>query len=78
MNSHFFYPTASGSLGEARRLGCEETIVKRESENPAPQPNGQPFDRAVRSNPTILIAEDRDDGLLKDASGSSGPELSTS
>ena len=67
MNSHFFYPTASGSLGEARRLGCEETIVKRESENPAPQSNGQPFDRAVRSNPTISIGEDNDDGLHSDS-----------
>ena len=67
MNSHFFYPTASGSLGEARRLGCEETIVKRESENPAPHSNGQPLDRAVRSEPAILIAEDNDDGLLSDS-----------
>lgn len=67
MNTHFFYPTASGSLGEARRLGCEETIVKRESENPAPHSNGQPFNRPVRSKPTILIAEDEDDGLRADS-----------
>jgi hypothetical protein len=67
MNSHFFYPTASGSLGEARRLGCEETIVKREPENPAPHSNGQPFDRAVRSNPTISIGEANDDGLHPDS-----------
>ena len=67
MNSHFFYPTASGSLGEARRLGCEETKVKRESENLAPHSIGQPLDRAVRSEPAILIAEDNDDGPLSDS-----------
>jgi len=67
MNSHFFYPTASGSLGEARRLGCEETKVKRESENLAPHSNGQPLDRALRSNPTFLIAEDNEGGPLSDS-----------
>jgi hypothetical protein len=67
MNSHFFYPTASGSLGEARRLGREETIVKRESEDPPPQSSGRPFDSAVRSNPTISMGEDNDDGLHSDS-----------
>jgi hypothetical protein len=66
MDSHFFYPTASGSLGEARRLHFEDTIVKRESENPAPHSSGQPFDLAVRSKPAILIAEDND-GLDSDS-----------
>jgi len=64
MHSHFFYPTAIGSLGEARRLALEETIVKRESENPAANPGCQPLDRAVRSQREILIAEDNDDGRL--------------
>jgi hypothetical protein len=71
MNSHFFYPTSSGSLGEARRLGCEETIVKRESENPAPR---QPFDRLVQSKPAILIAQDSDDGLQSDSSNVPTPK----
>jgi hypothetical protein len=69
MHSHFFYPTASGSLGEARRLAWEKTIVKRESENPAAYPGCQPLDRAVRSQPAILIAEDKDDGLLSGSRG---------
>jgi hypothetical protein len=67
MNSHFFYPTASGSLGEARRLGFRETLVKRELENPPPHSSGQPFAGAVRSKPAILIAEDKDDGLHSDS-----------
>lgn len=67
MSSHFFYPTATGSLGAARRLGFEETIVKRESERPAPHSICQPLDRAVRSEPVILIAEDDDDGLHSDS-----------
>ena len=66
MNSHFFYPTASGSLGEARRLGFEETIVKRKSENTTPHLSGQPFARAVRSKATILIAENNDGGAPSD------------
>jgi hypothetical protein len=69
MNSHFFYPTASGSLGEARRLGCEETIVKRESENPVPNLSGQDFAGVVRPKPPILITEDNDDGLHSDSRG---------
>ena len=67
MKSHFFYPTASGSLGEARRLGCEETLVKRESENSAPHLSGQPFDLLGRSKPAILIAQDNDEGLQSDS-----------
>ena len=67
MKSHFFYPTASGSLGDARRLGFEETIVKRESENPAPHSSGQTFARVIRSKPTILTAEDNDGGLRSDS-----------
>jgi len=66
MNSHFFYPTATGSLGEARRLGFEETQVKREEDSP-PQPSGGPSDRALRSQPAILIPEDNDDGLHSDS-----------
>jgi hypothetical protein len=67
MGSHFFYPTATGSLGEARRRVFEEAIVKRESETPPPQSSGQSSDRAVRSNPTLLIAEDTDDRLHSDS-----------
>ena len=66
MNSHFFYPTASGSLGEARRLGCEETIVKRESESPAPH-SSQMFARVIPSKPTIFTSESNDDGLHSDS-----------
>ena len=71
MNSHFFYPTASGSLGEARRLRFEETLVKREFENPPPHSSDQSFERAARSTPTILLAEDNDDGLHSDSKDAS-------
>lgn len=72
MKSHFFYPTASGSLGEARRLGLEEPIVKRESEDP-PYSNGQPFDDSVRSKLTFS-AEDNDGGPLSDSSEVATPK----
>jgi hypothetical protein len=65
MNSHFFYPTASGSLGN-RHLGLEETLVKRESENPAPH-STQMFARVIPSKPTIFTAENNDDGLHSDS-----------
>lgn len=67
MSSHFFYPTATGSLGEARRLGFQEAIVKRESESPPPQPSDESFDRVIRSNATLLVAEDNDDRLDSDS-----------
>jgi hypothetical protein len=66
MKSHFFYPTASGSLGDARRLGFEDTIVKRESESPAPH-SSQRFARVIPSKPTIFAAENNDDGLHSDS-----------
>ena len=66
MNSHFFYPTASGSLGEARRLGFQETLVRRELENPSPNSSGQ-FEPGVESQPAMM-AEDQEHGLHSDSS----------
>lgn len=60
MNSHFFYPTASGSLGEARRLCFEETHIKREMEELTAHSSGEPSDDGVRSKAKILIAPDNE------------------
>lgn len=60
MNSRFFYPTSEGSLGRPRRVGHRLPLERKLKGEPSEA--GQLTKRGTHSGPTVLIAEDNDDG----------------
>src|SRR6266700_6615072 len=60
MNSRFLYPSSKGSLGRPRRVG-HRLPLERKLKGEAPE--AAPLRKRCRqSEPTVLIAEDNDDG----------------
>ena len=60
MDSRFFYPTNTGSLGKVRRLARQGSAVARELKSEQ-SPAGLRRESGSHSQRTILIAEDNED-----------------
>jgi len=63
MNSRFFYPTREDSLGTARFLERKEVAVERELTRRFSRDKNS-SGGGPQSTPTVLIAEDNEDGLF--------------
>jgi len=60
MNSRFLYPTSEGSLGRSRRVGHRLPLERKLKGEPVE--TSRLTERGAPSGPTVLIAEDNDDG----------------